>query len=117
MSTKTKAPVVGASLAVRAIAAELGEDASRILVREGEWRQYLQDGLTVKLTVGRWRAKAQLTLADLGIFAENDEQAKVYERILDPGTRYLLPREVMKQAETLESKARYALEKRSFPTF
>lgn len=108
---------LGADAAAREIAAIVGEDANNVVVRNAEWEKFLQDGLLVRLHIGRWRGKSLLSLEDLGIQPETTAQRKAFERVLTLGSRYILPRQIMKKAEGLESKARYALEKRSFRTF
>jgi hypothetical protein len=102
--------------AVTDLADRLGESASRITVRDANWVQYMQEGVTVSLTIGRNRMKANLSLDQIGLQGGTEADRKAFDRILDPGARYLLPRETMKAFENLESKARYALEKRSLKT-
>lgn len=99
------------------LAEKLGEAPTNIRVRDGGWLKFTRDGVVVELTIGRNRMKAGLGLDEIGLGAANVDERKSILSILDPGDRYLLPRETMKKFESLESRARYALERRSLRTF
>lgn len=107
---------VGATRGARELAQLLGEDETRILVQDAQWQRFLKEGVTVGLTLRRYRGTSALTLSDLGIVAQDDEQRRIYDRTLKTGHRFILPKEVMDAAQTIESKARYRLSKYGFKT-
>lgn len=107
----------GVAQAVRDLADAIGEDPARIRVRDPRWARYLKEGCVVRLHVGRWRAVATLTHADLGLTPQDDEERRAWERVLVLGRRLLLPRAVVDRAERLESQARRLLEAHAFRTY
>jgi hypothetical protein len=106
----------GLGQAVRDLAQEIGEDPSRIRVRDPNWATYLRDGCIVRLHVGRWRAVTTLTQADLGVSPQDEEERRAWDRVLLLGRRLLLPRAVVERAERLESQARRLLETHALKT-
>jgi len=115
MATELQAPT-GATAGARELARLLGEDETRILVQDAQWQRFLKEGVTVTLSLERYRATSALALADLGITPQNDEQRAIYDRTLVPGHRFILPKEVMSACQKVESKARYRLSKYGFKT-
>jgi hypothetical protein len=101
---------------VAEISQAIGEDAGKIRVKAVDWKRLLQDGVSVSLSVGRWRAQSKLTLADLGIDPGTPEERKAREAIINLGSRLLMPRDWIEKLEKLESKGRYALEFYSLKT-
>lgn len=101
---------------VAEISQAIGEDAGKIRVKAVDWKRLLQDGVSVSLSVGRWRAQSKLTLADLGIDPGTPEERKAREAIINLGSRLLMPRDWIERLEKLESKGRYALEFYSLKT-
>src|SRR5437870_235818 len=96
----------GVAQAIRDLADAIGEDPTRIRVRDPRWATYLKEGCVVRLHVGRWRAVTTLTHADLGLTPQDAEERRAWERVLLLGRRLLLPRTVVDRAERLEARAR-----------
>ena len=80
----------GVEQAVRDLAEAIGEDPTRIRVRDAGWAAYLKDGCVVRLHVGRWRAVTTLTQADLGLTPQDEDERRAWERVLLLGRRLLL---------------------------
>lgn len=108
---------LGAADAAKSLADEIGENADRIQVVDPRWGRFLQQGVTVAVTIRRWRAEVTMTLADLGIEPSNPQERKALQRLLRIGSRYLLPLEVIKKLERLDNRSRYLLKTYSFNTF
>lgn len=117
MSTDTIETTTVVESEAIALAERLGEDASKIRVRDPRWASMLQAGVIVSLSVGRWRATSKLTLADLGVDQGTAEERKAREKIINLGSRLLMPRDWVEKLEKLESKGRYALEYFALRTF
>lgn len=70
----------------------------------------VQKGVIVSLHVGRWRAHRALGLDDLGI---NEKQES---DLLSLGQKYLLPTDITKKLQSIETAARNFITVRSIPT-
>src|SRR6476619_350679 len=108
---------LGAADAAAALAEEIGEAASAVQVVDPRWGTYLQQGVTVGITINRWRAEVSMSMADLGIEPSDAEERRALARLLHLGSRYLLPREVIKKLNRLDNRARYILKTYSYQTF
>lgn len=96
-------------------------EISRILganVRQAnpKWLQLMREGVIVRLHVRRWRAKAKLNFADLGLPVAA-EDARAFEDLLHLGEKRLLPAEIVKELEAIESAGRKCLERNAYTTF
>jgi hypothetical protein len=78
------------------------------------WLSLMREGVVVKLHIRRWRAKARLDLADLGLPSEADD---LIGDLLNLGDKRLLPQELAKQLEAIESAGRKCLERNGYTTF
>jgi hypothetical protein len=97
-----------------ALSEELGD---QIYSRDAQWMRFAQEGVIVELHLERKRFRLQLTLADLGIVAEDEAEAKKLESILAPGHRYLLPKAITQAADAIDSRARENLKRYGLRTF
>lgn len=95
------------------LARALGVEERIIRVLQPQWTKLMKEGVIVKLHIGRWRARTKLTFDDLGIADEEEETLK----LLNLGQKYLLPVEILRKAEAIESAARRCLEKHAFKTY
>lgn len=98
------------------LAEALGEAPEAIKATNPQWLKLMKEGVLVNIHIGRWRAKTGLSWDDLGIKV-SDETNKVLNSIINLGSKNLLPAEVIKELDSLESKARRLLVKSSFQTY
>lgn len=96
------------------IADLLGEREAR--VRLLDWSRLAQEGAIVKLHITRWRAQSRLTLVDLGIVTRDKAEADAWGKLLNLGSRLLLPRRVVERLDNLDNLARGALRECSLET-
>lgn len=95
----------------------IGVPAEEIRVDNPRWLQLLQEGVVVRLTLRRWRARTTLDLQqDLGLPAENG-QAEVFRELVDLGRKFLLPRRLVAALDSVDSAARQNLRRYGFETF
>jgi len=99
---------------LRAMALALGED--HIQLADARWVDMLRDGVTVKLTIGRWRGEAKLEAEDLGL-PEAETRELVEASIIELGNKRLLPKRILDALGSVESNARKCLERHSLDTF
>jgi hypothetical protein len=102
---------------VAQLAPVLGDDITELRVTPVDWEKFLEEGVLVELHFHRWRAEVQLTLEHLGIVVDTKEERDAILRTLNPGSRYLLPRELLKEAQTATDSIRYNLTKHRVQTF
>ena len=76
----------------------------------------MREGVIVRLHVRRWRAKAKLDFADLGLPVAADD-ARTFADLLHLGEKRLLPGDTVKELEAIESAGRKCLERHAFTTF
>lgn len=93
----------------------LGEDDVHVL--EPRWLQLMKDGVVAQLHIRRWRARAKLTFADLGLPVKEKAERKAFAELLDLGEKKLLPARYIKSLNSIDSGARKCLEKYSYKTF
>lgn len=100
--------------AIAELARILGEPPEAIHPENPRWLRLLQEGVIVRLTLRRWRAKTTLDLVrDLGL-PPNGEQ---YREILELGRKLLLPREILSALDSVDSAARQNLKKFGYETY
>ena len=97
------------------LARVLGVEEDRIQVVLPKWFDLMKEGVLVSLHIGRWRAKSKLSFADLGLPELEGEKASA--DLLSLGTKFLLPVELVKKADAIESRARKTLKKKAFQTY
>lgn len=100
--------------ALQELAYAIGEDPDCIRFENPDWLKLMQKGVIIKLRIRRWRAKAKLDLADLGLADQDDSEL---DELINLGDKYLLPPALVKQLDSIETSARFAIEKRGFETF
>jgi len=101
------------------IAEELGEAVERVRVQTPDWSVLTQRVVLVSLSIGYYRARLRLQAEDLGLQALKDrdpEFAQSLSQAVLLGSKRLLPDDLMRRVELVESKARYALERNSLAT-
>jgi hypothetical protein len=81
-----------------------------------DWRQLMREGVIVKLTLRRWRAKTKLELADLGLDVNDIQVRQAYREVLRLGDKLLLPATTIRQLDNIDSCARKLLERMSYKT-
>src|SRR5262245_26641132 len=97
-----------------ALAARVGELPGAFSIATMDWTTFLSEGVMVTLHHSRWRATVQLTLEDYGLTFETEEQRRALLKVVKPGTRGLLPDEILKKAQTKTDSSRYWLERCGF---
>lgn len=102
---------------IEVLARVLGVDPDEIVHKEPRWLNLMKEGVLVSLHVGRWRAKSKLTYTDLGLPELDKEKQAGAPDLLSLGTKFLLPADLMKRADAIESRARKLLVKKSFSTY
>lgn len=98
-----------------ALAEALGEDPEAIRATNPQWLQLMKEGVLVSLHIGRWRARARLTWDDLGIDINGDDEE--LSDLMDLGQKKLLPANLIKELESIESAARKYLDKVAYRTY
>lgn len=97
------------------IAAIIGESPETIKRHDARWSQLLKEGVIVRLTLRRWRGRAKLDLADIGIPINGEE--KLYGDLLDLGEKLLLPKDLIRELDSIDSAARKCVERHGFETY
>lgn len=99
---------------------EAKEELERILgqpvsAADPQWLRLMQNGVIVKLHIRRWRAKAALSLEDLGLpLAEDARAQRAAADLLTLGEKKLLPADLLKELESCESAGRKCLARFAF---
>ena len=78
------------------------------------WLSLMREGVVVKLHVRRWRAKHRLSADDLGLPRASDD---LIGDLLELGDKRLLPVDLARKLEAIESAGRKALERSGYTTF
>jgi len=78
------------------------------------WLALMREGVVVKLHVRRWRAKHRLSADDLGLPRASDD---LIGDLLELGDKRLLPVDLARKLEAIESAGRKALERSGYTTF
>jgi hypothetical protein len=107
-------PQTGAREDADALAVRLGEAPGTFRLANVDWAALAAEGVLITLHHSRWRAKMSLDLEDVGIYPANDEERRQLVRFFNPGTRNLLPSEVLKAAQTATDACRYNLTRHGF---
>jgi hypothetical protein len=97
------------------LAQVLGEEAAALRVENPRWVELMKEGVIVGLSIGRWRAKTRLSWSDLGIELDGEED-KELASIIDLGHKKLLPGDMLRELDAIESTARKQLEKFAYKT-
>jgi hypothetical protein len=108
--------MTNARTAADAFADAVGEDRSKVRLVDPHWRDLLTACCRVEVHCTGWPAKTTLTLDDLGIHADSDEEAAANAAVLVLGDRLLLPKPIVQEAVSLRNQFRQALWKRSIPS-
>jgi Protein of unknown function (DUF3150) len=87
---------------------------SSILGAFADWRVLAQDGVLVKVSIGRCGFTAKLELSDLGVTVQEGRVRQAMARTLILGDKRLLPDSYMSKLSQIESQARHLLAKNSF---
>lgn len=101
------------------IADEIGEAVDRVRVTAPDWSVLTRKVVVVSLSIGYYRARLRLQPEDLGLEAleaRDPEFAQTISQAVQLGSKRILPDELMKRRELVESRARYALERYSLRT-
>ena len=98
-----------------ALAEALGESPDSIQGINPKWVRLMKEGVLVQLHIGRWRGKTRLTWSDLGIDLDEEEDESL-QSIIDLGHKKLLPAELLKELDGIDSAARKWLAKKAFRT-
>jgi len=97
------------------LAQVLGEEDVRVV--EPRWLQLMQEGLIVTLHIRRWRARAKLTFADLGLPVRDEKERAAFADLLNLGEKRLLPARYIRALDSIDSGARKCLDRYSYKTF
>ena len=96
------------------------EDKEKLRVKYARWDRLLDRGMVFDLTIKAWRAVCYIddkAMAYMGIPLDEEEERKSYRSAVKMGQISLLPADVLKQQNRLESSARAALDRVSRPLF
>ena len=100
-----------------ALAQALGEDPASITATNPRWLQLMREGVLVRLHIGRWRARTSLRWRDLGVVPGRGEEEQVLHELLELGHKFLLPRDDVRELDSIDSSARKWLEGCAFRTY
>lgn len=92
----------------------LGVDAAALKTHQANWLNLMREGVIVKLHIRRWRAKARLDLADLGL---PQEAGDCIGDLLNLGDKRLLPQDLAKRLEAIDTAGRKALARAGYETY
>jgi hypothetical protein len=98
------------------IAAELNEDAANIRVQDPIWSRYAQQGVTIRIHCKRPYFKTILTLSEMGIKPESEEEEKSLLKTISLGHRYFIPREWDAKGKSYDDAARQTLRTMAYDT-
>ena len=99
----------------KTIATLLGEDEKKIRTLSVDWLTLMKEGVIVEVHFHRWRGKGVLSLDDLGIKADDEEQ-RTLDDLVSLGEKKLMPPEVIRKLSSIDSSGRQWLERCSFGT-
>lgn len=100
--------------AIAELARILGEPPEAIHADNPRWLQLLQEGVIVRLTLRRWRARTTLDLErDLGLPANGEN----YGELIALGRKFLLPKSILATLDSIDSAARQNLRKYGYETY
>jgi len=99
------------------LAQALGEDPASITATNPRWLQLMREGVLVRLHIGRWRARTSLRWRDLGVVPGRGEEEQVLHELLELGHKFLLPRDDVRELDSIDSSARKWLEGCAFRTY
>jgi len=85
-----------------------------ILGQRADWRLLAQDGVLVRVVIGRCGFTAKLELGDIGVTVADERVRKALARTVVLGEKRLLPEVYMTNLARIESQARRLLAKNSF---
>lgn len=85
-----------------------------ILGQRADWRLLAQDGVMVRVVIGRCGFTAKLELGDIGVTVADERVRKALARTVVLGEKRLLPEAYMTNLARIESQARRLLAKNSF---
>jgi hypothetical protein len=85
-----------------------------ILGQRADWRMLAQDGVMVRVVIGRCGFTAKLELGDIGVTIADERVRKAIARTVVLGEKRLLPESYMTDLARIESQARRLLAKNSF---
>lgn len=103
-------------IAADAFADAVGEDRSKVRIVDDQWKGLLKAGVVVNIHCTGWPAETKLTLDMLGIYPNDDKEQAAYESAVDLGRLLMLPKSVLKQAQSYRNRFRNALADRCFHT-
>lgn len=90
----------------------LGQDPTAIKTQSADWVRFMQEGVIVQVHIGRWRGQAALDLNDLGLPFDGEHDS----RLIDLGSKLLMPPEMAAKAQSMEVAARNFLRSRCVVT-
>lgn len=100
------------------LAEVLGIAPDDIKMIEPQWTRYMKRGVILSLHVGRWRARAALTYADLGLpEPDEDSEKKALQDLLALGRKNLLPKRFIDRFDAIEQSGRKAVDRGSHKTY
>lgn len=99
------------------ISEERGIPRDRLKKNTEDWVSALMEkGVVVSLEIKRWRANSKVEADEIGIDGMRPSFIKYDEEYLNLGTKKLLPKSVLKEISSIESRARKNLKERSLDT-
>ncbi len=82
------------------------------------WLTLMKAGVIVRLHIRRWRATARINLQDLGLPTPRDAgEQRVYDELMTLGAKRLLPPNILRELDSIESGARKGLSARAYKTY
>lgn len=98
---------------------DLAPDTIRVV--NPRWLQLMREGVLISLHIARWRAKTQLSWADLGLKLDKKDKGEEGEEddaanLFRLGVKRLLPLKYIRELDSIDSAARNALARLSYRT-
>jgi hypothetical protein len=91
---------------------------SPVSIERADWATLMRQGVVVRLHLRRWRAKTQITLADLGLpQPKNGDEEHIYNDLMSLGAKRLLPPDIIRELDSIDSGSRKCLGQNSYHTY
>lgn len=96
---------------IERIEAETGQNVNLL---DADWIKHMRAGVIARLHIRRWRGKTRLDSQDLGMDAEHVQSLA---KLMHLGEKMLMPKEIVRRLDNLDSKARTRLGNASYQTY
>lgn len=101
--------------AIQELATAIGEDPAAIRHGFADWTSLMRQGLIVSLHLRRWRGRTTLDLDDIGVPVNGEQE--LYAKLLELGQKLLMPKNMLKELDSIDSGARKCVERHGYTTY